>query len=99
MNCITEKLAIGSQSERQPGRHVDVLMPHQVNVPIVFKGVSIFPGDYIYAQRDIAVVIPGSKVAEVFEEAISIEKDDAKFIEMIKGEDPKKILQSGSHEA
>ena len=38
------------------------------------------------------------KVKEVFDEALSIEGDDAKFIESIRGEDPTEILKSGSLE-
>jgi len=76
----------------------DSLMPYEANVPVSFRGVSIFPGDYVYAQRDIAVVIPGSHIEDVFEEALAVEKDDREFMQQIKNEDPAQVQRTGGAE-
>ena len=57
-------------------------------MPVVVSGVGIFPGDYIYADKSGAVVIPGSQVREVLEEAVRIAADDARYRQGIEGEDP-----------
>jgi len=66
----------------------DVVTPHQANVPVVVSGVGIFPGDYIYADRSGAVVVPGGQVRDVLDEAVRIAEDDARYQEAIEGEDP-----------
>lgn len=76
----------------------DTLMPDKANVPVAFRGVSIYPGDYIYAQRDIAVVIPGSHVHEIIEEALLVEADDRKFRQQIECEDPQHVIKRGGAE-
>ena len=76
----------------------DTLMPYEANIPVSFRGVSIYPGDYIYAHRDIAVVLPGSHLEEIFAEALAVEEDDRDFMHQIKNEDPGQVLKSGGAE-
>jgi regulator of RNase E activity RraA len=76
----------------------DVLMPHAANVPVAFRGVTIYPGDYIYARGDIAVVIPGDHLEAVFDEALSVEADDVEFLQQINAEDPGQVIESGGAE-
>lgn len=76
----------------------DTLMPCETNVPIAFRGVAIYPGDYVFAQHDIAVVLPGGHLEEIFEEALSVEKDDKDFMQQIKTEDPEQVIKSGGAE-
>ncbi len=76
----------------------DTLMPFEANVPVSFCGVSIFPGDYVYARRGIAVVLPGRHVEQVFEEALSVEQDDREFLQRIKNEEPEAVMRTGGAE-
>ena len=64
----------------------------------MLAGVTIFPGDYVYADRSAAVVIPAGDLDTVLQEAAQIEENDAKYIELIQKEDPAEILRQGSEE-
>ena len=39
----------------------DRVTPFQANVPVVFKGVGVMPGTYVFADSSGAVVIPGPR--------------------------------------
>ncbi|MGE0763478.1 MAG: RraA family protein, partial [Bdellovibrionales bacterium] len=54
----------------------DTLMPFACNIPVTFSKVTIYPGDYIYAPRSIAVVIPGEHIEDVLEMALKVEEED-----------------------
>ncbi len=62
------------ETVRQGG---DTVMPFAANVPVVVGGVSILPGDWIYADRSGAVVVPPDDLREILEEAARIEERDA----------------------
>lgn len=66
----------------------DTITPFQANVPVVISGVGIWPGDYVHADSSGAVVIPGSQVEEVLEEAVRVAAEDQGYIEEIESEDP-----------
>lgn len=76
----------------------DTVMPYDANIPVAFRGVSIYPGDYIFAHRDIAVVLPADHLEEILEEALSVEEDDQIFMEQIRNEDRDDVLDSGGPE-
>lgn len=65
----------------------DVVTPFQANVPVVFSGVGISPGDYVYADSAGAVVIPGSQVREVLEGATRVAEEEDGYLRAIEGED------------
>jgi regulator of RNase E activity RraA len=64
----------------------DVVMPFMANVPVVIKGVTVVPGDYIYSDCDGAVVIPKDKIDSIISEALQIERADQLSIKRIKRE-------------
>jgi regulator of RNase E activity RraA len=66
----------------------DVVTPHQANVPVVVRGVGIFPGDYIHADTSGAVVVPGAEIGPVLEEAVRIAEDDARYRQAVARETP-----------
>jgi regulator of RNase E activity RraA len=72
------ELGIGAwcrgETVRQAG---DLLMPFAANVPVALGGVTVFPGDWVYADAAGAVVMPAADVAEVLEEAVRIDQRDA----------------------
>lgn len=76
----------------------DIIVPYDYNVPVIIKKVTVFPGDYIYADSAAAIVIPESSIEMILQEAVKIEKDDAGFIEKIKSENPDEIRKTGGKE-
>jgi regulator of RNase E activity RraA len=64
----------------------ETVMPYAANVPVEIGGVSVVPGDYIYAAADGAVVIPRGLIDRVLDEAIKVEDEDAKFAQQIADE-------------
>jgi regulator of RNase E activity RraA len=64
----------------------DVVMPFKANVPVVIKGVTVVPGDYIYSDCDGAVVIPKDEIDSIINEAMQVERADQLSIERIKNE-------------
>lgn len=76
----------------------DALMPIAVNVPVNLRGTTIVPGDYVYADRAAAVVIPAVHIHRVLELAREIDEQDEVFLEMIRTEDPREIRTRGGDE-
>jgi regulator of RNase E activity RraA len=66
----------------------DTVMPFAANVPVEVAGVSVIPGDYVYADSSGAVVIPRASLHRVIEEALKIEAEDAQSMEEIAAERP-----------
>lgn len=50
------------------------LMPVEANVPVVLSGVTVVPGDYIYADSSGSVIIPAIHFDAVLDAAIEIGK-------------------------
>lgn len=72
------------ETVRQGG---EAIMPFAANVPVALCGVTVFPGDWIYADASGAVVIPPGDVREVLEEAARIEERDAAEVERMRAVD------------
>ncbi|MFC5801718.1 RraA family protein [Streptomyces formicae] len=66
----------------------DVVTPFEANRPVVVSGVTIRPGDCVFADASGAAVIPAAHVLSVFEEANRVVRDEAAFVEGIHQEDP-----------
>ncbi len=69
----------------------DVVTPFQANVPLVFDGVGIRPGDYIHADSSGAVAIPAAEVGAVVEGALAVVREDAGFLDAIEKEGPGQV--------
>ena len=80
------------ETTRQGGAFV---MPHEVNVPVEFAGVTVLPGDYVYADRSGAVAIPAVDVADVLAEAARLEELDRASVERSRTEDPARVIAEG----
>lgn len=65
----------------------DAIMPFAAGVPVALSGVSVFPGDWIYADAAGSVVIPPGDLREVLEEAARIEERDAATVARMRAED------------
>jgi regulator of RNase E activity RraA len=64
----------------------ETVMPFAANVAVEIGGVSVIPGDYLYADADGAVVIPRASLKRVIDEALSVEAEDARMMEEIAAE-------------
>jgi 4-hydroxy-4-methyl-2-oxoglutarate aldolase len=60
--------------------------PFQANVPVVLSGVGVLPGQYVFADRSGAVVIPNGQIDEVIAGAHAVVAEDAGFREQISRE-------------
>jgi regulator of RNase E activity RraA len=76
----------------------DTIMPYAVNIPISVGGVTVVPGDYLFADDSGAAVIPASVLTAVLEEAIRVEEEDSRSIAKIREEDPAQIISNGGSE-
>jgi 4-hydroxy-4-methyl-2-oxoglutarate aldolase len=63
--------------------------PFQANVPVVLSGVGVVPGQYVFADRSGAVVIPDAQLDEVIAGARKVQDEDAKFRKEIRRERPR----------
>jgi 4-hydroxy-4-methyl-2-oxoglutarate aldolase len=60
--------------------------PFQANVPVVLSGVGVMPGQYVFADRSGAVVIPEGQVDEVLSNAREVNQEDARYMDEIREE-------------
>jgi regulator of RNase E activity RraA len=77
----------------------NVIQPFVTDVPVGVGGVTIVPGDIIFADATGAAVIPADEVATVLEMAHKVKAMATHMAQMIRDEDPAQILRDGSQEA
>ncbi len=77
---------------------VDIVQPFVWNVPVVVDGVTVVPGDYVYADKSGAVIVPAAVATQVMTAARKIVQDDRRFLEEIRDEKPDDIRAGGSRE-
>ncbi|MCB0871848.1 MAG: RraA family protein [Thermoleophilia bacterium] len=63
-----------------------LLTPEASNIPIQVRGVTVIPGDWVYADGSGAVIIPGSVVEQVLHEAAELEVADVAVVERSRDE-------------
>ncbi len=80
------------ETVRQGG---NVVMPVAAGVPVEVSGVSVVPGDYVYASQAGAVVIPAPDVLEIMEDAASREQRDLASMAGMVNEDPATVIANG----
>jgi 4-hydroxy-4-methyl-2-oxoglutarate aldolase len=74
------------------------IQPYLTNTPICLDGVTVVPGDYVFAQGSAAVIIPAASAEDILKKSrgIMTKMDQAKgsFV----NEDPQAVLSKGSSE-
>ena len=75
------------ETVRQGG---EAIMPWAANVPVAIGGVTVVPGDWIYADRAGAVVIPADDLRGILAEAARIEERDTREVERMRDEDARR---------
>lgn len=74
------------------------LMPIAANGPVSLAGVTVVPGDFVFADSAGAVIIPAALCEQALSDARDIEAADTRFLEEIRNEDPDAVRQFGSGE-
>ncbi|MEZ5080149.1 MAG: RraA family protein [Thermoleophilia bacterium] len=63
-----------------------LLTPEASNIPIQVRGVTVIPGDWVYADGSGAVIIPASVVEQVLHDAAELEVADVAVVERSRDE-------------
>jgi len=74
------------------------IQPYLADVPVALGGVTIVPGDVVFARGSTAVVIPGTEAEAILTKAHHIMKKMDQIKETLKTEDPETVLRQGSGE-
>lgn len=77
----------------------NLIQPFLSDVPVEVSGVTVVPGDFIFADATGAAVIPSEMVNDTLELAQKIKTMASNMAEKIKQEDPAVVLRDGSQEA
>jgi regulator of RNase E activity RraA len=74
------------------------IQPYLMNVPVCVAGITVVPGDYVFAQGSAAVIIPADSAEEILTKAREIVEKMDQVKEFLVDEDPQKVLAQGSSE-
>jgi len=74
------------------------IQPYLTNVPVSVDGVTIVPGDYVFAHGSTAVIIPATSVEAILQKSRQIMTKMEKVTETLVNEDPQTALNEGSSE-
>lgn len=66
----------------------DTVMPYAAGVAVEIAGVTVVPGDYVYADSAGGVIIPQASIDDVLAEARNVDAEDAGALEQIAMERP-----------
>lgn len=64
----------------------DTVMPYGADIAVEIAGVTVTPGDLVYADAAGAVVIPADSLSRVLDEAEAVEREDAEAALQIQDE-------------
>ena len=76
----------------------DTLMPMVSQGPVAVCGVTVVPGDYVFADAGGAVVVPAGDIDWALDEAVHIEDEDRGYLTQVAREDPRDVLRKGTDE-
>lgn len=74
------------------------IQPYLADVAVAVGGVTVVPGDVIFAKGSTAVVIPGPEAEMILTKARGIMEKMDQVKESLKSEDPETVLKQGSSE-
>lgn len=75
------------------------LMGVGVNVPAVIGDTTVLPGDWVFVDREGAVVIPEDALDEVLDAAVAKEEEDRERAKRVRKEDPDEVLAKSRGDA
>jgi regulator of RNase E activity RraA len=74
------------------------IQPYLTDVPVCVDGVTIVPGDYVFAKGSTAVILPAESVETILNKAHQIVQKLEKMKAGLVNEDPQAVLSQGSSE-
>ncbi len=74
------------------------IQPYLTNVPVCIDGVTIVPGDYVFARESAAVIIPAAAAEDILKKSRKIMTKMDQVKETFVNEDSQKVLREGSSE-
>ncbi len=74
------------------------IQPYLTNVPLCFDGVTIVPGDYVFAHGSAAVIVPAASAEAILKKSREIMMKMDRVKDSLVNEDPQKVLSEGSSE-
>ncbi len=74
------------------------VLPFLSDVPVAVGGVTVIPGDIIFADPTGVAVVPAAEADKIFEMAIENKAAELGMLQMIAAEDPAVVLAEGSGE-
>ena len=77
----------------------NVAQPYVVDIAIAVDGVTVVPGDIIFADSTGAAVIPATHAEEILMNARKIKGMAEQMADQIRSEDPEQVVTHGSGEA
>lgn len=67
------------------------VMPYAAEVAVEIAGVTVIPGDYVFADTAGAVVIPADSIDRVLAEARTVDAEDTQAVEQVRSERPEEF--------
>jgi regulator of RNase E activity RraA len=74
------------------------IQPYLADVPVTLGGVTVVPGDVIFAKGSTAVVLPGAEADAILTKARNVMQKMDQVKDSIRTEDPETVLRQGSGE-
>ena len=74
------------------------VQPYLTNVPVCIDGVTVVPGDYVFAKGSTAVIIPADSAEAILNKGRNIMEKMDQVKGSIVNEDPQAVLRQGSSE-
>ena len=74
------------------------IQPYLTNVPVCVDGITVVPGDYVFAQGSTAVIIPAGSAEAILKKSRGIMEKMDQVKESLMNEDPQTVLSQGSSE-
>jgi len=74
------------------------IQPYLTNVPLCFDGVTIVPGDYVFAHGSAAVIVPAASAEAILKKSREIMVKMDRVKDSLVNEDPQTVLSEGSSE-
>ena len=74
------------------------IQPYLANIPVCVDGVTIVPGDYVFARGSTAVIIPASSAETILKASRELMVKMDRVKESLVNEDPQTVLREGSSE-
>ncbi len=74
------------------------IQPYLTNVAVCVDGITVVPGDYVFAQGSTAVIIPAGSAEAILKKSRGIMEKMDRVKESLMNEDPQTVLSQGSSE-